>query len=270
MVYLIRSKTAKYGAITLTNLQNQLAYVWDSVSRAVFILFIMFIFAQLWTAVYEKQGATEIAGLTLANTLWYFLIAEVIELGKFRHDAKISEEVKDGSIAYTLVRPYNYLAYHFFNGLGESLVKMCLIFLLGLPVVLGYAGLPTTKPQHLPAIMLVGLLAIVLDFFIASGIGLLAFVTEDTFSFRLIYQKLVFILGGLLIPIDFLPEWLENVARYLPFGLVTYAPAKLFAAFSWTQFSQIIVSQLIWLLILGLILLWQYRWATRRLAVNGG
>ncbi|MBP6806191.1 MAG: ABC-2 family transporter protein, partial [Chloroflexi bacterium] len=132
MLLQLRRTTTKYAAITMTNLQNQLAYVWEALNRAVFIVLIMFVFIQLWTAVYESQGATEIAGLSLAATIWYFLIAEVMELGKIRHDERISEEVKDGSVAYTLTRPYNYLAYHFFNGLGETAVKMTLIFLLGL------------------------------------------------------------------------------------------------------------------------------------------
>ena len=125
----------KYLSITRVNLQNQLAYVWDAVGRALFIVLIMYIFVQLWTAAYEARGASEIAGLSLTATIWYFLLAEMIELGKFRHDQTISAEVKEGTIAYALVRPYNYLVYHFFNGLGETLVKMALIFLLGLPVV---------------------------------------------------------------------------------------------------------------------------------------
>jgi ABC-2 type transport system permease protein len=270
MLHQLRLSTAKYGAITLTNLQNQLAYIWDALNRAFFILIIMFVFVQLWSAVYQTQGSTEIAGLTLANTIWYFLIAEVIELGKFRHDVRISEEVKDGSIAYTLARPYNYLAYHFFNGLGETLVKMSLIFLLGAPLALYYAGLPTLAWRHLPAVLLVALLAVLIDFFVMSIIGLLAFVTEDTFSFRLIYQKFVFILGGLMIPLDFLPGWLQGIARILPFNLTTYAPAKLFVAFTWQQFGQIALLQIFWLTLIGGVLFWQYRWATQRLVVNGG
>ena len=72
MLTQIRTNTLKYGSITLTNLQNQLAYVWDAAGRTLFIVMIMFIFVQLWTAVYESQGSAEIAGLTLANTIWYF------------------------------------------------------------------------------------------------------------------------------------------------------------------------------------------------------
>ncbi|MFQ5401610.1 MAG: ABC transporter permease [Anaerolineae bacterium] len=270
MLNQLRLNTLKYGAVTLTNFQNQLAYVWDAASRAVFILFIMFIFVQLWTAVYQTQGVTDIAGLTLANTIWYFLVAEMMELGKPRHDVRISEEVKDGSVAYTLVRPYNYLAYHFFNGFGEGVIRMGLVFLLGAPVALYYAGLPTIQMRHLPAVLLIILLAVILDFLIFSIIGLLAFVVEDVFSFRIIYQKLVFILGGLMLPVDFLPEWLQAIARVLPFQLTTYAPAKLFVAFTTEQFADLLLRQIIWIGIVGFILFRQYRWATNRLAINGG
>ncbi len=266
----IRATTTKYGAITLTNLQNQLAYAWDAISRSVLIVMFMFIFVQLWTAVYETRQSPEIAGLTLANTIWYFLLAEVVELGKFRHDQVISDEVKDGSIAYTLVRPYNYLLYHFANGLGETAVKMVLIFLLGAPVAIYYAGLPTVNLLYLPLVLLVMGLGLVIDFCMASMIGLMAFVMEDTFSLRLIYQKLIFILGGLLIPVDFLPDWLERIARLLPFSLTTYAPARLFVTFEWELFRQILPLQVLWLAVLALLLFAQYRWAAQRLAVNGG
>lgn len=266
----LRRRVIKYGSITLTNIQNQLAYVWDAVGRAVFIILILYIFVQLWSSVYASRGGGEIAGLTLTATIWYFLVAEMIEIGKFRHDQQISDEVKDGTIAYAMTRPYNYLVYHFFNGLGETLVKMVLIFLLGLPVVWLNVGGLSISWSTLPAVGLILLLALVLDFVMSSSIGLLAFVTEDTFSFRLIYQKLIFILGGLLIPVDFLPEWLQVIARILPFSQMTYAPAKLFVAWSAAQFWWVLMMQIFWIGVMGWLLRRQYRWAIRRLEVNGG
>lgn len=268
--FVLRRWLLKYGAIAYLNLQNQLAYIWDAANRAVFVIFVMFIFIQLWTAVYEGRPSGEIAGLTLANTIWYFLIAEVMELGRVRHDMAISDEVKDGSIAYTLIRPYNYLGYHLFNTLGELVIRMGLVFVLGLPVVFYYAGPPSLDWRHLPAVVLIIALAVLLDFAMASIIGLLAFSTEDTNSFRLIYQKLTFILGGLLIPIDFLPAWLQRIALALPFGLTTYAPARLFVAFAPDTFWALLWRQLGWLLIIGLVLWRQYNWAIRRLSINGG
>jgi ABC-2 type transport system permease protein len=48
-----------------------------------------------------------------------------------------------------------------------------------------------------------------------------------------------------------LPDWLQTIARALPFSAITYAPAKLFVAFSWPEFGQLLTSQLIWLLLAG-------------------
>ncbi|MFQ5434011.1 MAG: ABC transporter permease, partial [Anaerolineae bacterium] len=96
------------------------------------------------------------------------------------------------------------------------------------------------------------------------------FVIEDIFSVRLIYQKLTFILGGLLLPVDFLPGWLQTIARVLPFQLTTYAPAKLFVAFSAGQFADLLVRQILWISVIGYFLIRQYRWATNHLAINGG
>lgn len=265
-----RLNLVKYGAMTATNLQNQLAYVWDALNRAFFIVIIMVVFVQLWRSVYAGEGSADIAGFTLAQTIWYLLVAEVMELGKVRHDNRISDEVKDGSIAYTLIRPYNYLGYHFFNGLGELVIKTSLVFLLGLPIVIWNAGAPPLRLVHLPFVLVVAFLAVIIDFLIFSIIGLLAFVTEDVSSFRLIYQKLVFILGGLMLPLDFLPAWLQPTARLLPFNLTTYAPARLFVAFNWPQFRQLVTLQLIWIAIISAILWLQFRWATRRLEINGG
>jgi ABC-2 type transport system permease protein len=265
-----RKLSLKYASIMFINFQNQLAYIWDVMGRAFFIVIILYIFVQLWSMVYASQGTHAIAGLTLSATIWYFLAAEMIELGKFRHDVRISAEVKDGSIAYALTRPYNYLVYHFFNGLGESVVRMALIFAFGLPIALIYGGAPQIQWDTLPLVLVVFVLALVLDFIMASSIGLLAFVTEDTASFRLIYQKTIFILGGLLLPIDFLPDWLQGPARILPFSQVTYAPAKLLVAFDMAQCLHVLALQCFWIAVLGFGLRLQYGWAVRRLAVNGG
>jgi ABC-2 type transport system permease protein len=44
-----------------------------------------------------------------------------------------------------------------------------------------------------------------------------------------LYQKLVFLLGGMLLPLQPFPAWLERVAWVLPFWTMAYAPAQLTA-----------------------------------------
>jgi ABC-type glutathione transport system ATPase component len=64
--------------------------------------------------------------------------------------------------------------------------------------------------------MLTGiLLAMTLNFCVQGMIGLCAFITEDVQSFQIIYQKFLFILGGMLIPLDFFPGWLRDVSLIL-------------------------------------------------------
>jgi ABC-2 type transport system permease protein len=42
-----------------------------------------------------------------------------------------------------------------------------------------------------------------------------------------VYQKLVLIFGGVLLPLQVMPEWLERIALALPFSSMAYAPARL-------------------------------------------
>jgi ABC-2 type transport system permease protein len=122
----------------------------------------------------------------------------------------------------------------------------------------------------MPGVLLITALALVLDYCLMAGIGLLAFFFEDTAAFRLIYQKINFVLGGLLLPLDFLPDAIQSVARLLPFNLVLYAPSKLFVAWNWEQFAQMLGLQLVWIAIIAGLLALLFRYGARRVSINGG
>lgn len=266
-----RASARKYSAIARINLQNSLAYAWEAAGQGIFITLFIFVFAQLWKATFRAQDAAVIGGLTLVQTLWYFVWAELIQLTKPPVAPMIEQEVKDGSLAYTLGRPYNYLLYHFFSGLGGVLIRIVFVLSFGAAVAWIEVGpLDTFRLDTLPAVLLVTALAFTLDFIFMAGIGLSAFFVEDTSAFRLIYQKINFVLGGLLIPVDFLPDAVQGVARVLPFNLVLYAPSKLFVAWDGTQFLQVLALQAIWIAVLAGVVALMYRYGARHLSVNGG
>ena len=87
-------------------------------------------------------------------------------------------------------------------------------------------------------VMIAVLLAWSIDFCLQALIGLAAFVSEDVSAYDWIYQKLLFILGGMLIPVDFFPAWLQKVAQALPFQYAMYGPARLFVEPEAGQFLQ--------------------------------
>jgi ABC-2 type transport system permease protein len=269
-----RAQVRKYAAIARINSQNSLAYAWDAFGQGVFVVLFIFIFAQLWRATFKAQHVPEggtIGGLTLVQTLWYFVWAELIQLSKIEVSHVMQDEVKDGSLAYTLGRPYNYLLYHFFSGLGAVFIRMVFTLMFGSLVAwLAVGPLNTFRVETVPGLLLITALAFVLDYCISAAIGLLAFFFEDTAAFRLIYQKISFVLGGLLIPVDFLPGALQSIARVLPFNLVMYAPSKLFVAWDGTQFVQMLGLQIVWIGIVGALLALLFRYGARRVSINGG
>jgi ABC-2 type transport system permease protein len=259
----------KYIAIFKINLLNSFAYPAEIATRSGMILVFMVVFFQLWHVTYAASGSTVLNGLTLHDTMWYLLIAETIELGRPRLTRVISQQVKDGSIAYLLNKPYDFLLYQLSIGLGESLPRMGMLFVLGGALVWTMAG-PPPALQNWPiaAITLSG--AWLLHFCFNGLIGLAAFVAEEVTPFEWIYQKLVFILGGMLIPLDFYPVWLQTLAKYLPFAYMMYGPARLFVLPEMQLFMQIILGQILWLAILGGLLALVFLRGMRRLAINGG
>ena len=187
----------KYLAIFKINLLNSLAYPAEIATRSGMILVFMFVFFQLWFVTYTSSGSQVLNGLTLRDTMWYLLLAETLELGRPRLARVISQQVKDGSIAYLLNKPYNFMLYQLSIGLGESLPRMGILFIIGGALVWAMAG-PPPNLQNWPLAFLALSGAWLLHFCVNGLIGLAAFVAEEVAPFEWIYQKLVFIWGECL------------------------------------------------------------------------
>jgi len=259
----------KYWSIFKIQGINSLAYPGELVGRSLMIIPFLWIFYQLWSVTFRASGVDAINGLTLRDTLWYLMMAETIELGKSRIARTVAENVKDGSIAYLLNKPYDFMLYQFSTSMGETVFRTLTNAIVGGAVTWLLVG----PPPHLdnwPLVLIAVLGAWVLNFCMNGLIGLAAFIAEDVAPFEWIYQKLAFIFGGLLIPLDFYPQWLQTMARFLPFSSMVYAPARLFVAPDASGFASIFGLQLFWILGLSLLLSVAYRRGLTYLTVNGG
>ena len=259
----------KYTAIFRITLINSLAYPGELIGRSLMIVPFMWIFYQLWKVTFSAAGNDTINGMTLYSTMWYLMMAETIELSRPRLANTISENVKDGSIAYILNKPYNFLLYQFSTSLGETVFRAITNALIGGAVVWWLVGPPPAPNGWLFAILAV-LGTWILNFFISCLIGLSAFLVEDVSSFVLIYQKLVFILGGFMIPLNFYPQWLQTICKALPFAAMIYGPSQLFITPTPGLLLNILLLQLAWIVALGLTLIIAYQRGVTRLTINGG
>jgi ABC-2 type transport system permease protein len=268
----------RYGFVLRTAIRQQLAYRAEFVMRAISMVLFMGVFIALWTTAFGVSGSAELAGYSLAEVVWYLAMTETITLSTSRIFLEISEAVKAGDLAYTLTRPLSYPLFQVARSLGGSAPRFVLNLLTGGLVVSlvtgqgplwGGAG-RVGSPAGLGAFLAMAGLALLLDALIAVLIGLLAFWMEEVDPAFWIYQKLLFTVGGMFLPLEMFPDWLEGIVRWLPFQFITYAPARAFVAFSPQFVLPAVGGQLAYLAVLGLLMALVWRRAQRRLVVHGG
>ncbi len=258
----------KYAAIFRYTFRDQLAYMPAFITGQIFFVVIIFVFFSLWKVIYGTKVL--LAGLSLSQTLWYLTFTETVELSKCRIFQTVQNEIKDGSIAYALNRPYSYYGFQTARAMGESLVKLAPIMVLGFLSALLFVG---PLPGYLGAlpfglILIIG--GLLLNTLWMLNIGLLAFWTEDVTPFYWIFQKLIFILGGMFFPIDLFPDWLQGTARALPFAYSAYWPALTMVSFSREAFLTGLAGQGIYIALLTLTGAALFRGALRKVHVQGG
>lgn len=264
-----RTVCNRYAAIFRIPFAENLAYLGNFASAMLAMVLFMWVFGMLWQTVFAFQGVDRIAGLTLNDTLWYLLMAELVVLSKPLLAVEISESIKSGAIAYDLVRPYRFGLYHLSRYAGQVVFRAGVNLVAGGCVVWLLAGPPPTWHGIVPALAAL-VLAWGLEFCFEALIGLTAFWVEDIFAFRWIYQKVSFILGGLLMPLEFYPTWLAQIARVFPFASILYAPGRLFIHPETDQLAITFALQIGWLVALGTGFHLLSRYAFRRLTINGG
>jgi ABC-2 type transport system permease protein len=222
----------------------------------------------LWAMIYENGG---VEGYSYNQIVWYLILTEFISFAcRTTVHSSISEDVKTGSIAYQISRPVHYLFFQFANYLGQILVNAILFGAFAIFLGILYVGkLSTFSIYEIPAVVLSLLLSMVLNYFSLMTIGLCAFSIEDNFAIYLIYQKLGFILG-MFLPLEFLPIWLQPIAKCMPFSYVYWAPAKLFVNYSFDVIVEVIPGQIVWTTFSIILCLFVYSRGIRRIQVNGG
>ena len=105
----------KYLNIYKTTLINELQYISSIVFGFISYITKIFIFLQLWNYLYS-DSSNLISGFTKEQMIWYVIITEIIWYGTKNKTltSGISDDIKSGSVAYTLNKPYSYIIYIIF------------------------------------------------------------------------------------------------------------------------------------------------------------
>lgn len=263
-------KVLKYLEIAKITLSSHLVYFWDYISKNLFFILIMFVYFMLWRNLFASKGQV-IAGLTINGMMWYLVVTELITLSRTDVHLQVTKDVKEGSIAYLLNKPYHYIGYHFSYFTGSVSVKLLTNGLTGLALGFLFVGpLIGFDWVRLPLILFSILLGCILNFAIYMTIGLSAFWLEENQAFYWIYSKLVFTLGGMLMPLEMFPLWLQKSALYMPFAYVTYVPARLAVDFSMKSYVSKVGLQVVYVIFFFALATYLYEKGVKKLNVNGG
>ncbi len=264
------SEVRKYLSVLWTDARQQTAYRGEFLLRGVMIAMFLLIFVWLWRALYAISGQGEIAGLRFSQVIWYLAMTETVILSGSRVYEEIGEAVKSGDLAYTLIRPYSYLGFEVAHSLGGSLPRMALNLVMATVVVLPFVRRLETTAAGVAGFLLLAAGGLLLDAAISVLIGLGAFYIEEVRPLHWVYSKLLMSVGGMFVPLDMFPRWLQQISGWLPFRLIIYAPARTFVAFELGFFLRALAGQGLYLLALSALLWAVWRRGQRRLVTHGG
>ncbi|MFI4963451.1 MAG: ABC transporter permease [Legionellales bacterium] len=260
----------KYIALATISAKSSLAYFGEVMAVVIFLTVVLFILLKLWQAAYLYQGQKLLGGLGLVQMMMYLMITEACTMSATRIADLVDEDVRTGIITAQLVRPIYYTLAQLSRNLGERGVRFATNLVLGSLVIFMLIGKLQLNPSAFLMLLIVMPLAFTIDFLGNFMIGLTAFWIENSSGFALLYSRLSWILGGMLLPMDLFPSWCHDLLYILPFSQVLYGPARLFVDPSWGQLVSLVIRQLISILFMSFLMWIVYRRAMRQVFSNGG
>jgi ABC-2 type transport system permease protein len=225
----------------------------------------------MWKAIYGDAGT--LAGFTVGQMTTYIAVSWMARAFYFNNlDREIANEIRDGSVAVQMTRPYNYLLVKMMGGFGEGIFRLTLFMAPGMIVV------SLIFPVELPTDPLRWALFFVMiwfSFLINSQLniltGLFAFFVENNEGLMRMKRVAVDLLSGVIVPIAFFPSWARSVLDWLPFPAITYLPSSVFTGrLDGAEALQALLVQVIWFAVLVVPILAMWRAARKRLFVQGG
>ncbi|MBT3980492.1 MAG: ABC transporter permease [Bacteriovoracaceae bacterium] len=255
----------KYLSFSIIAIKHGYKNKGETIARFAFYGIILLVFSSLWNAV-----GSEKIGLKPRDMIWYLAMTEWIVLSYPLIHTAIQEDIRTGNVAYLLTRPIPYIWVKFFEGMGTLLLRMLILAFAGFGFAYFITGGLPTNPLGLLLYFPVGIFASMVVTLYQSIIGLFSFWLQDATPIYWIFSKCNFILGGMMLPLDIYPEWLQKIAMLTPFSSFLYLPVKACLELDASLLLEALIKLTVWAVI-GLIAMQLiYLRGVKKLNVNGG
>ncbi len=233
---------------------------------ALFYVIVVAALSAVWRVAADANGGA-LAGYSAAALTWYIATSESATVSlNVRMIGDLGDDIAAGTIAVELLRPASVLWVRVAAELGRAAARLAFMAPLGFGLATVTAGGPPDAVALVLAVPAVGL-ALAANVVAQHAFAASAFWLRNATTAWFLYQKLVFVVGGMLIPLEVFPGWLQGIARVLPFQAMAYAPARLASGH---VEPVLLLEQLAWLAVLAVVATAVFRSGERRLQVVGG
>lgn len=230
-----------------------------------FYLIVTVVLSALWRAAAGPGG--EIVGYSAGALTWYAATSEAAICAiSIRLIAEVGDDISSGDVVTEMLRPLPVIAVRLSVQAGRSLVRLSILVVAGAGLCWITVGPPPSGTAALLALPSL-VLAVAANLVLQHTVAAVAFWLRDTRAPWFVYQKLVFVLGGMLLPLQVLPDALQPVALALPFMTMAYAPARLASG---SVEPWLLLVQLAWLVVLVPVVVATFRLGENRVQVVGG
>jgi len=229
------------------------------------------IYLVVWSTVAEQQGG-EVGGFTPGDFAAYYIVWTLVRNMNIVFGAPYWEyRIREGDLNRDLLRPVLPLHYDiaWFAGWKVVMIVLWLPIAFGLSLVFD----PTLSPR--PAEILTFAIAIwgayLIRTMLQESLGMLCFWTTRGAAIFDLYMTVELLLSGRLVPLPLMPDWVQEISRFLPFQWAFYFPIEsLVGDLSNQELVQGLFVQLLWILIGLAIFRVAWRSAIKRYSAVGG
>lgn len=246
----------KYFAIINIMWQRALTYRFTVAAYRIGELFEVLILILMWTNIYS--GNTIIKGYTLQEMITYILIGNLAEvIVRNWMSGKIAEEIHNGHLSISLIKPINYFCDIFFREIGRISLAFFMSIMTQTFLLIFFLDKIVINHSLAAVSIMTGviMLAFIIELLISCIIGLLAFWIEEVDGVYTTISRLKKFLAGGYFPINLLPAIYVKISLLLPFVYSFYVPTQIYLnKMSIQDGVRSLGGQAVWIVLLSVII----------------
>lgn len=259
-----------YFAFGKKSFLNCGAYRFEHLMSMINTLVRIFIFWGIYKALYAERG--EVDGITFQMVTTHFILAMCLDTAFYTNDFYLPRKIYNGSIATELLLPISIPGRLMADNIGCVIFRF--VFHLIPSVIVSGWMFGLEMPANLTMFLLF-LVSVILGYGILWSMSFVVQMTSfwlvNVWSLSTLKNVMINILSGVMIPIWFLPIWLQRMIEWTPFSSVYFTPIQIyFGRLSLIQIGEKCALQFVWIVLIYSVghLLWQK--GQRQLVVQGG